>query len=154
MTPSPVISNSSPLIALEHLGHLDLLEKLFGAVIIPPAVARELAPRILPTWITEHRLSQPIGAQILGASLGNGESEAISLALELSAQLVILDDRPARRLAKALGLSVIGTLGALLLAKQKGLLSVIKPEMEALVNFGFRISQDLYVRVLNDAGEK
>ncbi len=93
-------------------------------------------------------------AQILRASLGGGESEAISLALELSAQLIILDDRPARRLAKALGLPVIGTLGALLLAKQKGLLPAIKPEMDALVNFGFRISQDLYDRVLGDAGEK
>ncbi|MCI0389429.1 MAG: DUF3368 domain-containing protein [Acidobacteria bacterium] len=66
-------------------------------------------------------------------------SEAIILALELSAKLIILDERPARRLAKALGLSAIGTLGALLLAKQKGLLSSIKLEMEALVNFGFRI---------------
>jgi len=154
MTPSPVISNSSPLIALEYLGQMNLLEKLFGAVIIPLAVARELAPRILPPWITEHKLSQPIGAQILGASLGSGESEAISLALELSAQLIILDDRPARRLAKALGLPVIGTMGALLLAKQKGLLSAVKPEMDALVNFGFRISQGLYDQVLNDAGEK
>ena len=154
MTPAPVISNSSPLIGLEHLGHLDLLEKLFGAVIIPPAVARELSPRILQLWIAEHQLTQPVGAQILRASLGDGESEAISLALELSAQLIILDDRPARRLAKALGLPVIGTLGALLLAKQKGLLSAIKPEMDALVNFGFRISQDLYDRVLSVAGER
>ncbi len=153
MTPTPVISNSSPFIGLEHLGHLDLLEQLFGNVIIPPAVSHELAPRVLPPWVVENQLTQPIGARILRASLGDGESEAISLALELSAQLVILDDRPARRLAKALGLPIIGTAGVLLLAKRKGLLVSIKPELDALIGFGFRISQRLYNQMLSAAGE-
>jgi predicted nucleic acid-binding protein len=85
--------------------------------------------------------------------LGPGESEAISLALEIGAQWVILDERPARRLAQALGLPVIGTLGVLLASKRRGLLPAVRPCVDALVNFGFHISPGLYDLVLADAGE-
>ena len=112
MSSAPVISNASPLIALEQIGHLGLLKGLFPAVLIPPAVAREIAPTVrLPAWLSERVLTQPIGPQILRTTLGHGESEAIGLALEIGAQWVILDERPARRLAQALGLPAIGTLG-------------------------------------------
>ena len=111
MNSAPVVSNASPLIALEQIAHLHLLHELFAAVLIPPAVVREIAPTVtLPTWVNERARTQPIGPQILRASLGPGESEAISLALEVGAQWVLLDERPARRLAQALGLPVIGTL--------------------------------------------
>ena len=154
MSSAPVISNASPLIALEQIAHLQLLQELFSAVLIPPAVVRETAPTVtLPAWVTERALTQPIGPQILRASLGPGESETISLALEVGARWVILDERPARRLAYALGLPVIGTLGILLASKRRGLLTDVRPCMDALVNFGFRISPDLYDLVLADAGE-
>lgn len=150
----PVASNSSPLIALEQIGHLDLLQRLFSEVLIPPAVARETASTVaLPVWIAERTLAQPIGPQILRASLGPGESEAISLAIEVGVRWVILDDRPARRLAQALGLPVIGTLGVLLASKRKGFLTAIRPCVDALVNLDFRIDPDLYEHVLADAGE-
>ena len=129
-----VVSNSSPLIALEQLDLLDLLEKIFGRVLVPPAVVREVAPTVaLPPWFTERALLQATGPQILSASLGAGESEALTLALELKASLLILDERPARRLAGALGLPVIGTLGLLLKAKRLGLISELKPQLEALL---------------------
>ena len=116
---SSVVSNSSPLIALEQLGLLNLLKQIFGTVLVPPAVVRETAPTVtLPQSIIEQTLLQPIGSQILSASLGAGESEALSLALELKASLLILDERPARRLAGALGIPVMGTLGLLLKAKK------------------------------------
>jgi uncharacterized protein len=86
MTALPVISNSSPLIALEQIGQLDLLHVLFSTVLIPPAVAREVAPTVtLPAWITERAPTQPVASQIPRASLGPGESEVISLALETDA---------------------------------------------------------------------
>jgi len=152
--PQPVVCNASPLIALDQIGHLDLLEKLFSTILIPPAVTREAVPTVtLPDWINEHTLTQPIGPQILHASLGPGESEAISLALEVSARWVILDDRPARRIAEALGLPVIGTLGILLACKRRTFLSAVRPHLDTLLNFGFRISPDLYDLVLIDAGE-
>ena len=79
----PVVSNASALIALAQMGHFGLLERLFSAVLIPPAVAQEIAPTVtLPDWITQQALTQPIGPQILQTSLGPGESEAISLALD------------------------------------------------------------------------
>jgi predicted nucleic acid-binding protein len=154
MTPAPVVSNASPLIALQQIGHLQLLEQLFGAVLIPPAVAREVAPTVaLPAWIGQQVLTQPVGPKILGASLGPGESEAISLALETRARLIMLDDRPARRLAQALHLSIIGTLGILLAAKRRQLLITIRPCLDALLQHDFRIAPSLCDNVLSAAGE-
>ena len=154
MTAGPVVCNSSPLIALEQIGQLDILTRLFGSILVPPAVIRETAPpMILPGWIKEQALAQPIGGQILRASLGPGERESISLALEIGAAWVILDDRPARRLAQALGLPVIGTLGILLAGKRRGFLAAVKPCVDALAQHGFHIAPDLYKRILADAGE-
>jgi uncharacterized protein len=90
---------------------------------------------------------------MLRASLGPGESEAIALALEVSAAWLIVDDRAARRLAQALGLTVIGTLGVLLAAKRHGFLAAVQPWMDSLAQHGFRIGADLYERVLADANE-
>ena len=154
MTRSPVVCNASPLIALAQIDQLDLLAQMFDTVVVPPAVVHEIAPTVIvPGWISQQTLNQPIGAAILQASLGPGESEAIGLALEMEAQLVILDDRPARRLAQALGLSVIGTLGVLLAAQQRSLLRAVKPCLDTLLDHDFRISPGLYERILADAGE-
>ena len=154
MTEDTIVSNASPLIALEQIGCLHLLEPLFGKILIPPAVAREVAPTVtLPAWVEQHSLTQAIGPLILGAALGAGESEAISLALEIGAQRVILDDRPARRLAQALHLPIIGTLGILLAAKRHHLLPAVQPSLDALLRYDFRIAPDLYRQILSDAGE-
>jgi uncharacterized protein len=149
----PIVSDSSPLIVLARIGHLDLLEKLFISVVVPPAVPREVISVALPVWVLERPLMQPVGPRILRASLGPGESEAISLALEIGAQWIILDDRPARRLAESLGLPVIGTLGVLLASKRRGFLAAVRPCVDALLNSGFRVAPDLYQRVITDAGE-
>ena len=155
MTSPPIVSNASPLIALQQIGYLRLLEQLFSTVLVPPAVVREVAPTVaLPTWIDHQGLTQPVGPKILGASLGPGESAAISLALEIGAGLVLLDDKPARRLAQALCLPVIGTLGILLAAKRHQLLATIGPCLDALLQHDFRIAPNLYENVLRTAGER
>ena len=70
-----VVSNSSPLIALEQIGQLDLLQALFVTLLVPPAVVRETAPTVsLPDWVTERALTQQIGPQILSSSLGHERS--------------------------------------------------------------------------------
>lgn len=154
MTSTSIVSDASPLIALEQIGQLHLLQTLFHRLIVPLAVAREVTPTlVVPAWIEQQSLRQPIGPQILSASLGPGESEAMSLAIELQARLVILDDRPARRLAQALHLPVIGTIGILLAAKRRNLLSAVRPSLDALLHHEFRISQRLYEQVLVDANE-
>jgi len=151
---SVVVSDASALIALEQIGQLALLERLFATLLIPPAVARESAAGgTLPTWIHERRLEQPLSSQVLRASLGPGESEAISLALEAHADLLIVDDRPARRLAQALGIPIIGTLGVLFAAKRKGIITALRPHIDALLAAGFRVAPDLVERILVDARE-
>ncbi len=66
---------------------------------------------------------------------------------------MILDDRPARRLAQALHLPIIGTLGILLAAKRRHLLPAVQPCLDALLHHDFRIAPNLYQQILSDAGE-
>lgn len=151
-----VVADASPLIALHQIEHLALLERLFAQVEIPPAVAQEVAPSLpeLPSWIVVRELSQPIGSVILRAALGRGETEALGLAQELRAELVIVDDRPARRLALDLGLSVAGTAGILARARRAGFISAVRPLLEQLLSLGFRLSPAIIEQVLADAGEQ
>ena len=154
MSSPPVVSNSSPLIAFQQIGRLELVHELVGPMIIPPAVSREIAPSVSrPDWIEVRGLAQPVASIVLRVSLGAGESEAISLAIETKARLLLLDDLAARRLALGLHLPIIGTLGLLLAAKRKGLLETVKPSLDQLMACEFRVSADLYERLLRDAGE-
>ena len=131
-----------------------MMEALFIPVIIPPAVAAETAPSLtLPPWITVHPLAWPLAPQTMRPVFGRGEREAITLSLEIHAARTILDDEPARRLARQLGLSVIGTLGILLAAKRRGLLNAIRPHLDDLLRTSFFVGPELYERLLLVAGE-
>ena len=128
--------------------------ELFGDVAVPPAVIGEtVSAAPLPPWIHEVELTQPIDPHVQSAGLGPGESAAIHLALETHPPWLILDDRPARRLAISLGIPVIGTLGILLAAKRKGLLTALKPVLNELMQMGFFVAPALYRQVLSDGGE-
>ncbi|HSB61623.1 MAG TPA: DUF3368 domain-containing protein, partial [Vicinamibacteria bacterium] len=96
-----VVADASVLIALVQISQLPLLESLFAEIVIPPAVAREVAPSLPepPTWIRIQKPALPLDARVAASSLDAGETEAIALALELGAAWIILDDLPARRLA-------------------------------------------------------
>ena len=150
-----VVADTSPLIALHQIEHLSVLKSLFVEVQIPPAVAGEAAPSLpeLPSWIVVRKLTQPIGSEVLLAALGVGESETLGLALEGKADVVILDDRSARRLALRLGLPVVGTVGILLRAKRTGLIPAVEPLLAKLLDVGFRLSPTIRDKVLMDAGE-
>jgi predicted nucleic acid-binding protein len=115
-----VVSDTSPLNYLIVINQIDLLPKLFGQVVIPEAVLAELSHRgspeavrkwadAAPPWLTI-RIVSPIQ---LPRNLGPGETEAISLAIELDAELLLLDDRKARNLARESGLKVAGLLNVL-----------------------------------------
>ena len=122
-----VVVNTSPLIALDRIGQLDILTKLFGKTIRPQSVVDELnAGRKVyggsdalfhATWI---ETQQDPPEMILRKELGAGETAVIALALKVKADLVILDDLAARNVAVELGLNVTGTLGVLLAAYKKG----------------------------------
>lgn len=90
----------------------------------------------------------------LRRDLDPGESESIALALELGADLILLDEHDGRRLAQQQGLKPMGVVGVLLLAKQRGLLPPIRPELDALrTDAGFWLGDGVYQLALQKARE-
>ena len=125
-----VVSNSTPLISLSKVGKINLLQDIFGKVFIPNAVYDEVVVHgekrsgwDLPDFIEAKQLTNMMASQFLQAQLDYGESEAIVLAKEMNADLLILDEKKARRIAKLNGITVIGTVGVLQKAKDKGIIN-------------------------------
>jgi uncharacterized protein len=149
-----VVADASVLIALDQIGQLSLLQKLFGVLLVPPAVTREVAPSMhqLPSWVQTRPLERPPDARVK-SSLDPGETEAICLALEVKADRIILDDLPARYVAKNLGLAVVGTAGVLFTAKQRRLIASVRPSLDQLRAKGFRLRKEVYEEILAAAGE-
>lgn len=150
---SGVVADTSPLVALHQISLLSILPALFGVVLIPKAVAQEALSVKLEPWIEVKPLQGPIPDRIRQANIGLGETEAISLAVEIGAARLIVDDLQARRLATSLGLSIIGTTGLLLAAKQRGLIPSVREPLGALLDLGFRLHPDVQRAVLVSAGE-
>jgi|SRR5208337_1920131 len=152
------VSNTSPLILLDKVGHLFLLEQLFQKVIIPPAVDKEwLRPGgyIVPSWLSVEPLTPE--AQKISYDLRNiidlGEAEAIALCSVMKLGWIILDDTKARQQAKSIGLQVIGTLGILTVAKKKGMIPAVKPLLEMLKMHRFYVADDVLAAALALVGE-
>lgn len=160
-----VISDTSPVINLAAIGQLELLNNLYGKVILPRAVHHEItvigAGQAGSTelgklkWIEVKGVSNQNLVQALRMELDEGESEAIALAVELNAELLLMDERIGRAVASRFGLRYIGLLGTLIEAKQKGLIKTVKPLLDDLRSkAGFWIGQKLYDCILKKAGEK
>jgi len=158
-----VVSDTSPISALAHVGHVPLLGELFGEVLIPPAVARELAhplsglPALELARFNFIKLRSPNDAarvSSLREILDEGEAEAIALAIEVQATALLVDERMARETARNSGLTVIGVVGILTKAKQTNLISAVKPLLDRLQQeFGFRLAADVReqtLRLLNE----
>lgn len=150
---SAVVADTSPLVALHQISLMRILPALFGVILIPPAVAQEAISVNLESWIEIRSLQQEIPPAVLHAEVDLGESEAISLALEVHAAQLIVDDLQARRLATSLGLPIIGTTGLLLAAKQKGLIPAVRRPLDDLRELGFHLHPNLYRDALVKAGE-
>ncbi len=157
-----VISNSGPLIALYLGSAIELLEKLFPEIIIPKAVFNEVTVEgkpgagffkdRYPSKVRE--VLNPSLLELEGVAYGLGEFEVITLGKELNADLVLIDDQKARKIAKRLGLNVSGTIGILLSAKKKGIIGEIKPVIDKMRAAGVQISESLYRESLKLADEK
>jgi predicted nucleic acid-binding protein len=152
-----IVSNTSPINYLILIGHINLLPELFGAIIIPQAVYRELsdasAPLPVQTWIATppdwlkiQSVSQPSDA-ILDL-LDPGEREAILLAQELNADLLLLDDMKARRTATERGLAITGILGILDQAATMKLID-LPAAVQNLQSTSFWASDSLFQKLLD-----
>ena len=160
--PEPLVSDSTPLIALARIDRLDLLELLFGAVFIPPEVSKEILSKgrskrgrqalQAASWMTTHELSHPKSLELVSAALNQGEREAIALARNLGRDLLI-DDLAGRHEAERLNVSIVGSAGVLLQAKSEGLIPDVAPILESLLGEGFYLSDELHQTILRHAGE-
>ena len=146
-----VVSDASPLIALATVGHLDLMRQLYAQVLVPEAVMREttLANASAPgaaviaaaPWIQVRGMHDRTLVEALALELDRGEAEAIALAVEYDADLLLMDERRGRRVASRLGRRIVGVLGVLIDAKQRDLVPAVRPLLDALATeVGFRVS--------------
>ncbi|MFB2983712.1 DUF3368 domain-containing protein [Microseira sp. BLCC-F43] len=162
-----VVSDTSPITNLAAIGQLDLLRELYGNLVIPTAVYNEMAGvnKLVPgaievqtlAWIQTQAVTNYQQVTQIQASQNNidlGEAEAIALALELQANLLLMDERRGRAVATNYGINVTGILGVILQAKRNGLIIAVKPVIDRLINqVDFRVSSQLYPAILQAAGE-
>lgn len=159
-----VVSNTSPLTNLAAIGHFELLHALHAQLHIPDAVWKELNAfgTAWPgrnavadaSWIQRHPTHNLHLINALERDLDRGESAAIALALEMNADLILLDEYEGRRVAQRLGLRVMGVVGILLAAKQERLISAVQPLLyELRTTAGFYLSDTVYQHALSLADE-
>lgn len=137
LTEKVVVVNTSPIIYLSSINQISLLKKLFQKVFIPDAVKREVLSGGKDSfgvreikgekWIKTQTIKNELAKKYLLTDIDDGEAEVIILAEELKVSTIIMDDRLGRRIAKLRGFNVIGTLRILVAAKEKGLITEIKP---------------------------
>lgn len=161
-----IVCNTLPISNLAVIGQLLLLQQVYNHIVIPNAVAEEIArvasiyvqAASVPSqpWITIQSVKDTTTVQRLKIKkLDAGESEAIALALELKAELLIIDEQLGRNLATKEGLNITGLIGVLLEAKHKNLIAKVKPILdELIIQARFRVSLSLYNEVLKLAKEK
>jgi len=160
------VSDTSPISSLAAIGRLPLLQSQFSEVWIPTAVLQELSAHpdraalaaiqaaLREGWI---RCTSPAASHLLSVlslHLHRGEAEAIALAADLKAEVIIIDEQEGRELATHAGLYVTGVLGVLLRAKRNGHISAVKPEIQSLRDKArFFVHPSLEAKVLAAAGE-
>lgn len=154
-----IISDASPLIVLLKTNKLSLLKELFEKILVPEAVHKEITAKEHEKtifnkieWIETSTIRNTEMTTLLEKLIDRGEAEAIVLAKELNATLLI-DDAKARKYAKLLNVDVIGTLGLLKIAKNRGLISSVRKTINDMLTEGYYIEDKLIKKILKDVGE-
>lgn len=150
--PKTIISDTSCFIILSNIGELDLLQKVYGHIITTQEIANEFG-EILPDWVFIHSVNDKYRQQLLEMQIDKGESSAIALALEIPDCTIILDDFKARKIVAQLGLNFTGTIGIIIKAKLNGVIPSIKPLLLKIRETDFRLTSELELVALREAGE-
>lgn len=161
-----VVSNTSPLSNLAIVGRLGLLRAKYGRVVIPEAVERELSRLTHPAaamalrqaladgWLTVEAVADRTLIPLLRARVDEGEAEAIELARQTKAGLLLIDDMDGREVAREEGLPFVGLVGLLAEERLAGRIPSLKAELDLLRREScFFLSTDLEERVLRQVGE-
>lgn len=159
-----VVADAGPLIHLSLIGRIDLLPSIYGRVLIPDLVYQEVvtageglagsSETASAAWIDiePHDPNADL-FRILRSQLDPGEAAAVWLASARRAEWVLSDDRQARLAAERLGIGVRGSLGILVEAKRRGLLTFVGPLLRELQAQGVWLSEGLISRILREVGE-
>jgi uncharacterized protein len=156
-----VVSNTTPLISLLKLDRLEILRKIYSEICIPSAVYNEIeAGKDKPfyrdlskiDWIKIIEIKNQNALKYF-LDLDSGEAEAIVLATEINADLLIMDEKLGRFHAKHADLKVTGIIGVLIKAKQQGIITEIKPLLSELIEKNVWIGDKLMNEILTQAGE-
>ena len=155
-----IVSDTSSISNLLQIGLIEVLHVLYGEITITPAVRRELY--YLPEqekqieqidWI-KVKAPQDQGMIVrLLEELDLGEAESIVLAIEEQAKYLIIDEYKGRMVADSYGIKVVGILGVLIQAKKKEIIPAVKPQIDKLIEIGFRLDKKLIEKVLKGLGE-
>ena len=158
-----IVVNTTPLISLCYLERLDLLKLLYGNISIAQAVYDEITAKpdsianvqinAAQKWINVVKIKNEMAKVFYKSQLHDGEVETMILAKELNADLLIIDDKNAKKHAKYLGLNVTGTLGVLLKAKELGYITSIRPLIDKLLTKNIYIGNSIVQFCLKEAGE-
>jgi len=148
-----IISDTSCLITLSNIGLLDILKNLYQEVIITKEVQAEFGGN-LPEWIIVSEVKNKDKQVEIEKLVDKGEASSIALALETKNSTLIIDEVKGRKIAKSLNLEIIGTIGILLLADKKGLITDVMSIILKIVNRGFRLSDTLLDKLIDKYGKK
>ena len=146
-----IISDTSCLIALTNIGLLHILKDLYGEILVTSEVYEEFGG-ILPDWVIILDVKDKVKQADIESRLDKGESSSIALAIEIPDSILIIDEIKGRNIAKSFNIKIIGTVGVLLLASDKGLIEDVISVILKLVNKGFRLSDKLLDKIIEKYG--
>jgi hypothetical protein len=156
-----IVSDATPVIAFSRINRLKLLQEVVREIIIPEEVSSELFKykksdiKSLKNykWIRVEKITSQNNVELLLPTLDRGEAEVIILSKELKADLVIIDELSARKVAMMMDLPLIGTVGLLIAAKENKLIEKVKPLLDEMIVSGIRYGEEFYRKVLAEIGE-
>ncbi|TVR87155.1 MAG: DUF3368 domain-containing protein [Saprospirales bacterium] len=146
-----IIADTSCLIIYHKIGQFGILKKTFTDLIVTKEVAEEFGE--LPNWVTIKEITDKEQYFKLAKDLGKGEASSIAIALEFDDSLLIIDEKKGRKIAEELRIEIIGSLGVLIKAKERGIIKSVRDILTLIDKTNFRISQSIREKVLKESGE-